>query len=232
MTETDRLQSIQELIEIMALLRSPRGCRWDRQQTPATLQKHILEEAYELLEAIDSGNPEEICDELGDLLLQVVFQAQIFSEDGHFTLHDVAHSICDKLRRRHPHIFSDASHEGHEQRWEEIKRQERFARGQSSDLAQQIPNTLPALKRATKVAKKRQPDDPHESIKQIETGLKQLKEMLSRDNYPQSGLEENLGQVLLNICNLAAATDCEPEDILRKKTTQLISEIDSANNVY
>ncbi|NOY12932.1 MAG: MazG family protein [Deltaproteobacteria bacterium] len=232
MTEAIELESLQELIEIMALLRSPCGCSWDRQQTPETLRKHILEEAYELLEAIDNGKPDEICDELGDLLLQVVFQAQIFSETGEFTLHDVARSICNKLKRRHPHIFSDADHEGHEQRWEEIKRQERLERGQSSDLAHRIPQTLPALKRATKVAKKSLSDDPRASIQKIESRLQQIKEMLSEDNRPQPELEENLGQMLLAICQLSAASHCDPEDILRKKTSQLIAKIDSTNNVY
>ena len=123
MNSQKTLDSLQELIDIMALLRSENGCQWDSAQTPESLKTHILEEAYEVLEAIDQGDPDEICDELGDLLLQVVFQSQIFTESGLFGMAEVAKSISNKLKRRHPHIFADADHEGHEQRWEEIKQQ-------------------------------------------------------------------------------------------------------------
>lgn len=232
MPENKTLQSLQELIEIMSLLRSPNGCQWDKQQTAQTLKKHILEEAYELLEAIDQGSTEEICDELGDLLLQVVFQAQIFSELGHFTLSEVAQSISNKLKRRHPHIFADASHEGHEQRWEEIKRQERSDRGQKNTLEHRIPKTLPALKRATKVAKKCPVDEPHHSIQKIELELAEIKQTLFNHNYMRSDLEEQLGNLLFNLCKFSATTDCDLEDILRKKTTQLVTEIDSQIDVY
>lgn len=231
MTDRNGSQSIQKLTEIMALLRSSQGCSWDRQQTPETLKKHILEEAYEVMEAIDGGNPEDICDELGDLLLQVVFLAQIFAEAGQFTLHDVAQSISNKLKRRHPHIFSDASHEGHEQRWEDIKRQERFARGQSNSLQKRLPNTLPALKRATKAVKKCSQYDPLYALREVETELQRIKNCCSANEYPQAETSESIGQILLNICKFSAATGFEPEDILRKKTSLLITEIDSENGV-
>jgi MazG family protein len=231
MTVEKQLQSIQELLLIMARLRSPDGCHWDRQQTPESLKKHILEETYELLEAIDSGNTDEICDELGDLLLQVVFQAQIFSESGTFSFSDVANSICSKLKRRHPHIYSDAPHEGHEQRWEEIKKQERTERGQANNLSQRIPATLPALKRATKVAKKCLPGTPLDTIRQLETELQQLKHIYQTPSDNTSSPEPQLGQLLLALCKFAAATGCDPEEILRSKTTKLISEIDSGKEM-
>ena len=232
MTDNKRLQSIQELIEIMALLRSENGCQWDRQQTPESLKKHILEESYELLEAIDKGIPAEICDELGDLLLQVVFQAQIFSESGHFGIQEVAQSICSKLKRRHPHIYADASYEGHEKRWEDIKHKERSEKGQSNSLSDRIPKTLPALKRATKTAKKGLSCKTLESISQMEEAIQEIKECLQSTSNQQSQLEESLSQLLLNVCKLSAATGCDPEELLRKKTTKLISEIDSKNDVY
>ena len=225
------LQSFDELIHIMAQLRSNTGCPWDREQTPATLKKHILEEAYELLEAIDGGDPTEICDELGDLLLQVVFQAQIFAETNQFSIYDVAQSISDKLKRRHPHIFSDASYEEHEQRWEQIKRQERDERGQSNSLQKRIPHTLPALKRATKLARKSSQENPITTIDQIRDQLSTLETLTSK----QKGLpviEETMSQILTNICRFSAATGLDPEELLRKKTTQLISEIDSKKEVY
>lgn len=231
MSNDKRLRNILELIDIMALLRSEKGCRWDREQTPESLKKHILEEAYELLEAIDSSNPDDICDELGDLLLQVVFQAQIFSERKNFDISDVAESISKKLMRRHPHIFSDASHDGHEQRWEEIKQQERTEKGQPDTLAQRLPKTLPALKRSTKLAKKCPPIPPADSLKQAQARLNTLETILQKDGYKKSELEEQMGQLLTTLCNLSATTGLDPEELLRKKTAQLICKIDSKKDL-
>ena len=230
MNSDKQLLNIRELLDIMARLRSDNGCRWDRQQTPESLKKHILEEACEVLEAIDSGNPEELCDELGDLLLQIVFQAQIFSEMGHFDIADVAESISKKLKRRHPHIYADASYEGHEQRWEEIKRQERSDKGQPDTLAQRLPKTLPALKRGTKLAKKCSPPSPTDTLSQMQARINNIATLLQTENRGMDHLEEEASQLLVEICNFSAATGLDPEELLRKKTTQRISEIDSGNN--
>jgi MazG family protein len=227
MQETNNLESLQELIEIMALLRSESGCQWDRQQTPQSLKKHILEETYELLEAIDAGNPADICDELGDLLLQVVFQAQIFSEADLFNMGAVARSISEKLKRRHPHIFAGASHAGHEQRWEEIKQQERAAKGKSNQLAKRIPSQLPALKRCTKVAKKCLNPTADDSLQRLKQQLVALEDNYHNTNDVKQQLETAVAQILTEICKFSAATGLDPEDILRQQTTQLISEIDS-----
>ena len=121
MTDKSATTELLKLIEIMATLRSTDGCPWDKEQTPETLKPYILEEAYELIEAIDSKNSAEICDESGDLLLQIVFLAQIFNEQKEFDLAEVAHSISSKMIRRHPHVFADANSDEHSQRWEEIK---------------------------------------------------------------------------------------------------------------
>jgi len=231
MSSDEQLQSLRELIDIMAQLRSENGCPWDRRQTPETLKKHILEEAYELIEAIDAGSSDDICDELGDLLLQVVFQAQIFSETGQFGITEVANSISAKLIRRHPHIFADASHEGHEQRWEEIKKQERAEKGESNSLAKRIPQTLPALKRGTKLAKKCTVAEPIQELGQMQEQLQRLQACFQAGDSHNSEIEKNLTQLLLRICNFSAAAGLDPEDLLRKKTTQLISEIDSRNNL-
>lgn len=230
MNSQKQLQNLKELIDTMALLRSDNGCQWDRQQTPESLKMHILEEAYELLEAIDTGNPDNICDELGDLLLQVVFQAQIFAEKKQFDISDVAQTINDKLKRRHPHIFADASHKGHEQRWEEIKQQERTARGQLNTLAARIPNNLPALKRATKLAKKCPEREPLEMLLQMQQQLHEVEVLIRTESDDLKNLREQLGQLLINICHFSATTGLDPEDLLRTKTTQLISEIDSEND--
>lgn len=230
--KNEQVKGFQELIDIMALLRSEKGCPWDRKQTPDSLKKHILEEAYEVLEAIDGGQPDEVCDELGDLLLQVIFQAQIHCEAGQFSIADVAESINNKLKRRHPHIFADASHEDHEQRWEEIKQQERLSNGKENTLAQRIPHTLPALKRGTKVAKKSKMHRPLEIVHQMRQQLELIEQELSCPDQSSTKIEHHFSQLLLGTCFFAAANNLDAEDLLRLKTNQLITEIDSKNEVY
>ena len=124
-----------ELVAIMARLRGPDGCPWDREQTHATLRPYLLEEAYEALEAIDAADDAELCKELGDVLLQVVFHAQIAAEEGRFDIEAVGQAIVDKLVRRHPHVFDDASASGAGEvllRWEQIKKQERREQGNAA----------------------------------------------------------------------------------------------------
>ncbi len=228
MTETETLRALDNLLKIMATLRAENGCRWDKEQTAQSLKPYILEETYELLEAIDQGDSQEICDELGDLLLQVVFQAQIFSESGQFTIKDVAESISSKLIRRHPHIFSTASYEGHQQRWEEIKRQERSARGQSNKVAESIPNTLPALKRAQKALGKSLSIESYMDIDKVIdelTGLKELRKS-KKPNAPE--LTKTFGRILLSVTCLAQSMGIDAEDSLRNNTNKMIEEIDNS----
>jgi nucleoside triphosphate diphosphatase len=145
------------LVDIMARLRGPGGCPWDREQTPATLRPYLLEEAYEVLDALDRGQPDAIRDELGDLLLQVVFHAQLASEAGQFTVADVAQAIADKLVRRHPHVFGDTQvRDAHDvvRNWTRIKAEERRERGADGDAFDGVPRTLPALLRAQQVGEK------------------------------------------------------------------------------
>ena len=125
--------SFDGLVEIMAHLRSSDGCPWDRQQTHATLKPYLLEEAYEVLEAIDQGDGDELCKELGDVLLQVVFHAQIAAEEERFGIEEVGRAIVDKLVRRHPHVFGEVEVDGSDQvlrNWEQIKKQERQEQGE------------------------------------------------------------------------------------------------------
>lgn len=141
------------LTEIMSRLRGEGGCPWDREQTLESLKQYLVEECYELLDAIDSGDPRKHKDELGDLLLQVLFQSQIRSEQGHFTFDDVADTLAEKLVRRHPHVFGDEHAETSEQvlrRWEEIKAGEKPEHSRRSML-DGIPRHLPALLKAQRV---------------------------------------------------------------------------------
>ncbi len=226
--ERERLsQAIIKLVDIMTDLRAPDGCPWDRQQTAASLKPYILEETYELLEALDDDDPEDIRDELGDLLLQVVFQAQIHRERELFDLADIAATISAKLIRRHPHVFADADRADHARRWEEIKQQERQKRGKKSSLSERIPKTLPALQRAAKVVKKTGIPDVAESL---DTALQQLERLKGQDSAccrnPEE-LENAIADMLYLLVQFCVARQLNPEDLLRKKTTQVIRSIDA-----
>ena len=149
------VSSFTELVDVMARLRAPDGCPWDREQTHATLKPYLLEETYEALEAIDAHNDDELCRELGDVLLQVVFHAQIAAEEGRFSIEEVGRAIVDKLVRRHPHVFADVTVDGADQvlrNWEQIKKEERREQGADApSLLDGIPAQLPALLRAQRI---------------------------------------------------------------------------------
>ena len=151
------LPPIERLRAIMAGLRAPDGCPWDREQTLESLRPYLLEEAYEVLEAIDSGDPAQHCDELGDLLLQVVFQSQLRAEDDDFDFDDVATAIADKLVRRHPHVFGDTEAETPDEvvrNWEAIKRRERGAEPAARSAIDGVSDGLPALMKAQEYQRK------------------------------------------------------------------------------
>src|SRR5436309_16143076 len=151
MADPSVVETFIRLVDIMARLRAPDGCPWDREQPPGTLQPYLLEEAYEVLDALDRGEPAAIRDELGDLLLQVVFHAQLAAEAGRFTIADVARAIADKLVRRHPHVFGDVQVRDADEvirNWRRIKSEERRAKGEDHDLFAGVPRALPSLLRA------------------------------------------------------------------------------------
>ncbi len=150
--------AINDLLAIMAKLRSPRGCPWDREQDHKSLRFHAVEEVYELLDAIDAGDDHEMAEELGDLLLQVVFHCQLARERGAFDFEDVARRICDKLIRRHPHVFGDVKVKNVDEvwaNWDKIKKAEKAGtRHHRPSALDGIPRQLPALMRAEKLVKK------------------------------------------------------------------------------
>ncbi|WP_020675830.1 MazG nucleotide pyrophosphohydrolase domain-containing protein [Geopsychrobacter electrodiphilus] len=156
--EMDQMAS---LVKTMRHLRSADGCDWDRNQTPESLRPYILEEAYELVDAIEKGDPAEILAELGDLLLQVIFQAQIYSERGLFGIGAIAESIDQKLKRRHPHIFALTDTDEEYPDWEQIKQLELKAKGQATTFGARQPLNLPALKLADKWCRQQQKNSGH-----------------------------------------------------------------------
>jgi nucleoside triphosphate diphosphatase len=204
---------IDRLAAIMRRLRDPAtGCEWDREQTFATIAPYTIEEAYEVADAIARDDMDALADELGDLQLQVVFHAQIAEEAGHFALDDVIGRICDKLERRHPHIFGDAAHSPG---WEELKAAERKQSPDDSALAG-VALALPALERAAKLQRRAArvgfdwPDKSGPRAK-IDEELAEL----DAETGHQRMLEE-LGDMLFAVVNLARHLNIEPEAALRE----------------
>jgi ATP diphosphatase len=206
---------LERLVAIMRRLRDPTtGCEWDRKQSFATIAPYTIEEAYEVADAIARDDMDALADELGDLQLQVVFHAQMAEEGGEFTLEDVIERICDKMERRHPHIFGDLEHGGHHL-WEEIKAAERKASSDDSALAG-VALALPALERAAKLQRRAArtgfdwPDAGGPRAKIVE----ELAELDAETDH-QRMLEE-LGDLLFAVVNLARHLNIEPEAALRE----------------
>lgn len=208
---------ISRLLEIMAALRDPQhGCEWDIAQTFATIVPHTIEEAYEVADAVERGDTDEIKDELGDLLFQVVFQARIAEEAGLFEMDDVARSISDKLVARHPHIFSDEAPVdiAREERWEALKAGERLKKGANSAL-DGVAHALPALLRAQKLQKRAARTgfdwpDIEGPLQKLHEELKELAEASS-----ESERKEEAGDLLFAAVNLVRAYGINAEETLR-----------------
>ena len=211
------------LAQIMARLRGPDGCPWDREQTPLSLRKYAIEEAYEVVEAIDSGSPAKLSEELGDLLLQVVFHAQIASETGAFTLRDVSQHIVEKLIRRHPHVFGTVTVSGSDEvltNWEQIKRAEPGYEDRVSIL-DGIPAGLPALMRAAEVSKRVvkagfEWPSTGEVLDKVEEEIAELRAEIAAGQTSRAG--DELGDLLFTLVNVARRLDVDPEDALRRMT--------------
>ncbi len=207
-----------DLVNVVARLRGPDGCPWDREQTYVSLKRFVLEESYEVLEAIDSGDPDRLCDELGDLLLQVVLQAQLGREDGYFDIRAVIGGLTDKLVRRHPHVFGDAQVSGSDEvlvNWEQIKRGERPER---ESVLDGVPVHLPALLKALEISKRAVKagfEWPTFAgvLAKVDEEVAELKEALLRDDRGE--IEAELGDLLFTVVNVARWKKLDPEESLR-----------------
>ena len=217
---TEQPRPIDRLLAIMAALRDPKtGCPWDVEQTFATIAPYTVEEAYEVADAVERGSMNDLREELGDLLLQVVFHARMAEESGLFAFDDVAAAISDKLVRRHPHVFGDASHRTSEEQtvaWETIKAAERSAKARPGVL-DDVPAGLPGLTRAVKLTKRAARvgfdwPDPAAVIDKLHEELGELQAEIGGD---QTRIREELGDLLFVVANLARKLDVEPEDALR-----------------
>ena len=217
---------LKDLEEIVSLLRAPGGCPWDGEQTHESLRRGLLEESYEVVEAIDEASPEHLKEELGDVLLQVVFHADIEKDAGRFTLDDVADGICKKLIFRHPHVFGDTAVTGSDEvlvNWEELKREEE---GQQTytDTLTAVARSLPALWRAEKVQKKAKKTgfdwpDASGAVDKLSEELEELKEAMAQG----TNIEEELGDLLFAAVNVSRFVKADPEEALTAATDKFIS---------
>jgi MazG family protein len=205
-----------DLVKIMARLRGPGGCPWDREQTHQTLAHPLLEETHELLEAIDSGDSDAIRDELGDLLLQVVFHAEMASEEGRWDVDDVARRLIDKLVHRHPHVFGDVEVSGADEvltNWEQLKAEEAGGRRGVED---EIPATLPALARASKVQRRAAGWGVEWSTR--EAAVAELREEVAALSGSPEVAEREIGEILFATVAAARKLGVDAESALRRTT--------------
>jgi MazG family protein len=223
------MREFDQLVDIMATLRGPDGCPWDREQTIDTLKPFVLEEAYEVLDAIDRHDHAALCEELGDFVFEAIFLAQLESEDGHFTIADSLQSIAAKLVRRHPHVFArdkgEAPLESAGQvriRWEEIKARERVTESKPKTLLGGIATALPALLRAYHIGTRAASvgfDWPAAAdvVTKIQEEADELQEVLNAgSDIDRVRAEEEMGDLLFSIANLSRKLGIEPETALRK----------------
>ena len=211
-------RAVLDLLKVMHRLRGPGGCPWDREQTHQSLARHLLEEAHETLEAIDAADPDRLRDELGDLLLQVAFHAEMAAEAEAFDIDDVAEGITAKLVRRHPHVFGDAEVDSAAQvlvNWERLKAEERGEHAVDHD----IPATLPALARAAKV-QRRAAGVGFDWKTRAAAQEKVREELAELEEAPGDRAEEELGDVLFALSSLARRLNVDPETALRTATSR------------
>ena len=227
--------SLDPVVQVMARLRSPEGCPWDIEQTHATLRRYIVEEVYEVLEAIDERDPQHLCEELGDLLLQIVFHARMAEEAGDFSMQDVVDTVTEKLIRRHPHVFGDISVQDAAEvivNWEAIKRREKKEKPHSALAG--VPHGLPALLRANKLqAKAAKVGFDWQEVApvwdKVAEELSELREATAQGDLDQ--VEAELGDVLFAIVNLARFLSVEAETALNRTNNKFIRRFEALERI-
>lgn len=226
---------IARLVEIMRILRSPQGCPWDHKQTLQSLKEHLVEESHEVLDAIDGGDRSKLCDELGDLLLQVVFQSQLCREEGAFTFDDVANSIAQKLVRRHPHVFGDVQVSGSDEvlkNWEAIKKQEKA--NQTRGTLEGIPKSLPALHKANLIQKRVARvgfdwDNVEGALAKLEEEVAEIRAAVASGN--QDHVREELGDLLFATVNVSRFFGQNAEELLEQTIRKFSRRFDALETI-
>ena len=221
------MSPFEELVSIMTRLRSPTGCPWDREQTHLTLRPYLIEEAYEVLDALDNRDDGDFRDELGDLLLQVVFHAQIATEEQRFDIDDVARAINDKLVRRHPHVFGNTRADTADEvltNWEKIKREEKGGKSRKSVL-DGLPAGMPALLHAYRIQEKVARvnfdwDDVQAVLLTVGEEIDEVSKALEQGDKKK--IEEEMGDLLFSMVNLSRHLNVPPEDALRRSNDKFM----------
>lgn len=230
----EKKYTLEDLQAVIARLRGENGCPWDRVQTHESLRADMLEEAYEAVDAIEKNDMENLKEELGDVLMQVVFHAAIEEEQGGFTMQDVIQGICEKMVYRHPHVFGELSVDTAEQvlvNWEKLKKKEKHMECQT-DVLKSVPEALPALTRARKVQKKAADVgfDFYESggaLEKVKEEIGELEVALAQEN---GNIEEEFGDILFAMVNVARFLQINPEFALTKATKKFINRFEYIEN--
>ena len=234
------MREFARLVEIVATLRSPEGCPWDREQTIDSLKPYVLEETYEVVEAIDRGDHAALREELGDFVFEAVFLAQLESEAGHFTIADSLTAIAEKLIRRHPHVFARQDGEAPVSsagevvtRWEQIKAQERGGAATPKTLLGGVPAALPALLRAYQIGLRAKSVGfdwlrPADVVDKIQEEVDEVRAAVANGSAASSEqVEEEMGDLLFTIANLSRQLGIEPETALRKANDKFTRRFES-----
>lgn len=216
---------LKKLTEIMITLRGERGCPWDREQTRDSLKPFLIEETYEVLEAIDEGNPETIREELGDLLFQIIFHAEIGRENGEFDISDVINGIINKMLARHPHVFADKHYSSSQEvleKWEEHKRKEGKLR---ESILDGIPESMPALLRAHRLQDRASRvgfdwDRVDDVLEKLDEEIGEFKKALKEKKEEE--IEDELGDIFFALVNISRFIGINPENALRKTISKFI----------
>ncbi len=227
MTKGNERSPLENLVALMERLRGPGGCPWDREQTLKSLVPFIIEEAYEVVSAIDSGSMTSIQDELGDLLFQIIFACQIANEQGQFDISGVMDGTVEKMIRRHPHVFGDKSASTSEEvlkHWAEIKKAEKKGSKKEQYLSE-VPEAMPALLRAHKISQKAAKagfdwKDVDGVLDKLDEEKEEFKKALN--DKDAAGVEEELGDMLFTLVNIGRFVEVNPEDALRKTIGKFI----------
>lgn len=219
--------NIDDLLRIMEILRAPGGCPWDAQQTHQSIKKDFIEETYEAIEAINKDDKELLKEELGDVLLQVVFHCEIERGENSFDFSDVADGICKKLIERHPHVFGEVKVSGTDEvlsNWDDIKRKSKGQKTQGSSMLK-VPKELPALMRSQKIQSKAKKagfdwDDISGAFEALESEIKELKEAIGKKDA--DSIEDEFGDVLFSCVNVARFIDVDSEEALTRSNEKFI----------
>ena len=228
-------EKMRELLEVISRLRGENGCPWDKEQTLSTLKPFLIEEAYELFDVMDSNDTLAHKEELGDVLLQVLLQAQIRNEEQAFSFEDVAETLASKLIRRHPHVFGETIAESAEaviKNWEQIKQNERKVNGKDKSILHGIPRSLPALHKAERVQARAARhgfdwEQVHDVMLKVQEELTEVQEAMAENNA--DAIREEIGDLLFSIVNLCRFVDTRPEDALHatvEKFTRRFSSVE------